>query len=368
MNDGTPQWPEAFHGVRDRLSRIHARLPMAGAQISASRHGTRLLDASVGEARPGVAMTADSVLYLSCAGKPLLAAVLVRCVDEGMIRFDDAVADHLPAFAAGGKEAVTVSDVLSHAAGFVSFRGHPAHDSYEDFLAHVLGLPLEPGWTPGEDQGYHQETAWYVVAALVESLIGADYRAALARNLCAPLGLSSTWAGLAPETYDAVRHRLAVPTLVRPGGVRSFPYVVTRTGARAKIPSYAYYATMGDLARFYEAALAGLQGAGSFPIAPVTLNAMVSPPRAPIRDRTWGYTCAMGRGFLSGLARHYGFGDTWSDSSFGYSGRVGQVFAGADPATGVVIAAAFGALAVDQATQTGIMSELYEAALACDPP
>ncbi|WP_327687156.1 serine hydrolase [Streptomyces sp. NBC_00467] len=71
------------------------------------------------------------------------------------------MADHLPAFAANGKGAVTVAEVLSHIGGFSEFRGHPVRDTYADFLAEVLGLPLKPSWVTGKDQGYHQETAWY---------------------------------------------------------------------------------------------------------------------------------------------------------------------------------------------------------------
>ncbi|MFD8722624.1 serine hydrolase domain-containing protein [Streptomyces sp. NPDC059629] len=363
MNGNAALWPEAFHGLHDRLVGLLDRIPMAGVQLSVSRDGVRLLDAGLGEARPGVHMTADSVLYWSCAGKPLLATVLATCVEEGRIRFEDAVADHLPAFAANGKGAVTVADVLSHTGGFPEFRGHPVRDTYADFLAEVLGLPLKPGWVTGKDQGYHQETAWYVVAALIESLLGEDYRDAFVRRLCAPLGLEA-WPGMSAESHDRNRHLLAVPTATATQGVRSFPYVISRVGIQAKIPSYGYYGTMAHLARFYEAALAGLRGEGAFPVSPPVLSAMATAPRGPVHDRTWGYVCGLGLGFFTGLRDHGGYGSGWSASSFGASGRVGQVYGGADPETGVVVAASFGALAFDAATRNAVMDELYAAALA----
>ncbi|WP_406363774.1 beta-lactamase family protein (plasmid) [Streptomyces sp. NBC_00715] len=347
--------------MRDQLLRLSARMPMAGAQITVSRHGERLLEASLGEAQPGVPMSNESALYLSCAGKPLLAVTLGSLVDAGRIRFEDKVCVHLPAFSAGGKGDVTVADVLSHAGGFRN--PGPVSEDYTAFVEHVLALPLESGWVPGRDQGYHRDTGWYVIAALVESLLRQDYRTALERRVCEPLALDATWASLRPETYAAVRDRLAVPTIAGDRGLRAFPYVASRVGAQAKIPSYGYYGTTGNLASFYEAALACLERDAPFPVSRRTLSAMTTPPRGRVHDLTLKYSCSMGLGFLCDLSGHYGFGDSWSPKSFGASGLVGQTYAGADPTTGVVVVASFGALMFDLTAMTALLEELYAAAV-----
>ncbi|MFI1519562.1 serine hydrolase domain-containing protein [Kitasatospora cineracea] len=358
-------WPGAFEAVRERLARILASVPVAGAQLCVSRGGTPLLNAALGEARTGTPMATDSVVYWSCAGKPLLATALATLVDEGGIRFADPVARHLPEFAANGKEAVTVADVLSHAGGFRHFEGPgPDRSDYADFVRRVLALPLEPGWVPGGHQGYHQETGWYVLAALLESALGQHYGTVVAERVCRPLALRSTWATVPPPVHDGIRDRLAVPSFAGRQGLRRYPYLVSRAGARAKVPPYGFYGTMSDLASFYEAALSGLRGPGPFPVSPPVLRAMAAPPRGRVPDRTWDYPCAMGLGYFCGLSDHNGFGGRWSDSSFGASGRIGQVFGGADPETGVVIAASFGALAFDNGTKEALMDALYAAALA----
>lgn len=57
-----------------------------------------------------------------------------------------------------------------------------------------------------------------------------------------------------------------------------------------------------------------------------------------------------------------GFGQRWSPSSFGIAGLVGRLVAGADPATGVVIAAAFGALAAGREELADLTNTLYDLA------
>ncbi|WP_327687157.1 hypothetical protein [Streptomyces sp. NBC_00467] len=53
MNTNAAPWPEAFHGLHDRLAGLLDRIPMAGVQLSVSRDGLRLLDA--GRRDPGFA-------------------------------------------------------------------------------------------------------------------------------------------------------------------------------------------------------------------------------------------------------------------------------------------------------------------------
>src|SRR5687767_13998837 len=74
----------------------------------------------VGESRPGVAMTPDTLLpWFSCT-KPFTAVAIAQLVERGALRFDDAVAVHVPEFGAAGKAAVTIRHVLTHTGGFRS--------------------------------------------------------------------------------------------------------------------------------------------------------------------------------------------------------------------------------------------------------
>jgi CubicO group peptidase (beta-lactamase class C family) len=294
----------------------------------------------------------------------LLAVALCQLVDEQALRFDDPVCRYLPDFRAAGKGDVTVEDVLSHAGGFrvVPSLG-PYRERFDAFVRRISASTLEAGWRPGKDQGYHQETAWYVLAALVEASRGRPYGDVVVEHVCAPLGLDSTWATMTAAVHSSVWHRLAVPSYVANGAVRRQPYLISQAGCQTKNPSYGYYGPMADLARFYEAALAGLRKAGAFPVSPKTLASMTGPVRGPAWDRTWSYECEYGRGFFRDLRHHWAFGRRWSGSSFGLGGLIGHVCAGADPETGVVVAASFGALTVDRDDIEALMDDLYAAAL-----
>jgi CubicO group peptidase (beta-lactamase class C family) len=364
---GTGAWPAAFRPLHEELARRLSERPNLGAQIYVSRDADCLLNAAIGYARPGVAMTPDSVLYLSCAAKPLIAAAVCRLVDEGALSFGDRVADHLPRFSAGGKQGITVEDILSHAGGFRTFGGPgPYAERFQDVLARVLSTELEEDWIPGTDQGYHQETGWYVLAALLETKRAGDYAEIVRELVCAPLGMTSTRLTMTPDAYGTVRGRLAVPSLAGRTGVRRMPYLITRVACATKVPPFGAYGPMSELARFYEQALARLRGTeSSFPLSRSMTREMVASVRGPCVDRTWGYACDYGRGVFRDLGRHWGYGDRWSASSFGIAGLIGHVCAGANPESGVVIAASFGGLASSGEECGELMGQLYDCATAC---
>ncbi|BFP51281.1 beta-lactamase family protein [Streptomyces griseus] len=356
--------PRDFADVRKLLLDRVQRRPYAAAQLYVSRHGRPLLNTAVGEARPGVPLTPDSLVYWSCAVKPLLSLAVGRLVDEGVLRFGDRVADHLPAFASGGKDGTTVEHVLSHAGGFRFPAGPgPYREPFDDAVQRVLRMEQEDGWTPGVDQGYHQDTAWYVLAALVEALGGRDFTEAVHTEIVKPLGLSSTRIAMTATEYASLEPRLAVPTFVSPGGIRRWPYLISRAACGTKNPCHGGYGPMSDLGRLYEAALDTLHGSDEFPVSARTLAGLVAGPRGTAHDRTFGRDCAYGRGFMRGLTGHWGFGTRWSESSFGACGLIGHVCAGADPRTGVVIACSFGALTVDADDTGRFVDEIYDLAV-----
>jgi CubicO group peptidase (beta-lactamase class C family) len=228
-------------------------------------------------------------------------------VDDGKIGFTDRVHQHLPGFEAGGKGEITVDDLLSHAGGFRWFDGPgPYLESYERFLCRAMAAELEPGWQPGVDQGYHQETAWYVLAALVEAKLKVPYPQAVSELVCAPLGMRSTWVSMAQPTYHQVRHDLVVPRYTWNGAARRVPFLTTAAASRTRCPPYDGYGTIDDLAGCYEACLGALRPDQPFPVSAPTLRLMVSSPRGWAHDRTSDRACEYGRAFFRNLSGAWG--------------------------------------------------------------
>ena len=106
-------------------------------------------------------------------------------------------------------------------------------------------------------------------------------------------------------------------------------------------PAHGGYSNARDLALFYSALLAQLDGAGN-PALPTaaTLAAFCRTVRAPVFDVVLDRECPYGLGFMTSLDQH-AFSEVCSPESFGHSGNVGTSFAFAEPdralAVGVVL-------------------------------
>eukprot|EP00425_Heterocapsa_triquetra_P008897 CAMPEP_0195144780 /NCGR_PEP_ID=MMETSP0448-20130528/168696_1 /TAXON_ID=66468 /ORGANISM="Heterocapsa triquestra, Strain CCMP 448" /LENGTH=149 /DNA_ID=CAMNT_0040183267 /DNA_START=32 /DNA_END=478 /DNA_ORIENTATION=+ len=115
-----------------------------GAQISVIL-GDRHVDLCIGEAAPGVKMTPEHVLCWSSSVKPVMAVALAQLQEQGCLAFSDPVAKHLPAFAAKGKDAVTLAHCLTHTAGLCLARLNSERSPSEN-LAYLCEQPLEKDW------------------------------------------------------------------------------------------------------------------------------------------------------------------------------------------------------------------------------
>ncbi len=64
-------------------------------------------------------MTEDTIFDMASLTKPLATAtmVLMQLYDQHLFSFDDPVAKYIPAFAANGKESVTIRELATHYSG-----------------------------------------------------------------------------------------------------------------------------------------------------------------------------------------------------------------------------------------------------------
>lgn len=110
----------------------------------------------------------DTVVMVYSTTKGMTAMCFAVAHARGLFAWDDRVADHWPAFAAEGKGAITVRDLLSHRAGLsaVDTRVDAALVADHDALAAMLARQ-RPHWEPGTRIGYHAITfGWYANALL----------------------------------------------------------------------------------------------------------------------------------------------------------------------------------------------------------
>ena len=144
-----------------------------GAQFALARHGKLAAFKSYGNARtePAPVPTGPDTLFLLFSNtKVLVSSAVWLLVEEGIISLNDPVAEYMPAFAANGKESVTVQHVMTHQGGFPNSNiTRAAWADHALMREQVCGFELE--WPPGSQLHYRpraprrsaraQSPAWF---------------------------------------------------------------------------------------------------------------------------------------------------------------------------------------------------------------
>jgi CubicO group peptidase (beta-lactamase class C family) len=313
-----------------------------GAQVAVARHGKLALFRSFGRARvePDAAADSRSLFLMYSNTKVVTAAAVWMLVEDGLLRFSDTVAQHVPEFAANGKGGVTVLQLLTHQGGFPSAVVPEA--CWEDHAAlreTVSAFTLE--WTPGSKVQYHPASAHWTAVVLIEAITGQDFRAFIRERVIAPLGLEDeVFVGLPPAQQGR-----AAGIYDPPEGGRFAPRLPenTEAGRAAGIPGGGGYGTARGMAAFYQMLAQGGELRGTLGGVRVLSPRMVEfVTRNFTGDRVDEY---MGLPMHRGIGPHSrgetpvarGLGTIAHPRTFGHGG-VGSSYCWADPTSGVSFA------------------------------
>jgi CubicO group peptidase (beta-lactamase class C family) len=274
--------------------------------------------------------------------KGVSAALMFMLIEQGAFKLDDPVCTYIPEFAAHGKDAITIGDVLSHSAGvpFIT----PPYKGVELVLDEELAVQgladLVPSWRPGRFRIYHALTSGLIQRLLVQRATGKRMRDHLAEQVLEPLGFRWTNFGVRPEDVDKV-----VPSVkTGPAPSRMSTLLARKAlggrmdGAVAKaahqafltaeLPSGNLVTTAYELSRFYEILARGGELDGIRIIEPATLREAIQPaPWIP------GVAGRVSRAGFELGARRSKFGRN-TQSHFGRSGLTTQ-YGWADPPRGL---------------------------------
>ncbi|WP_035086939.1 serine hydrolase domain-containing protein [Catenuloplanes japonicus] len=113
----------AFTPVRSAFASLLASGAETGAALTVIHDGRIEVELHGGwrDAARTVPWTADTLVGVYSAGKPVAALCVLLLVARGQLDLDDPVARHWPAFGTAGKTAITVRQLLNHTAGLVAF-------------------------------------------------------------------------------------------------------------------------------------------------------------------------------------------------------------------------------------------------------
>jgi len=165
----------AFMPLREAFAANFADGLEVGASLGACVRGRPVLDLWAGHAdaertRP---WERDTIVTVNSTTKiPLMICVLML-VDRGFIKLDTPVAAYWPAFAAGGKQAVTVRDVLSHQGGVPGLDPPASPTDWRDWERITARIAAEPHWFGGERRiAYHPVTTGHILGEVMRRVDG----------------------------------------------------------------------------------------------------------------------------------------------------------------------------------------------------
>lgn len=264
-------------------------------------------------------MTTTTIFDLASLTKPIVTASLIQwLVERGALDLDDPVARYLPAFGVGGKEAVSVRQLLEHTGGLPivnSLRDY--QDGPERAFERVFAQRLENA--PGQNYLYG-DLSYIVLGALVERLAGERLDALAKRVLFEPLGMRET--GYLPPHAELSR---IAPTEIadeRPVPLIHGEVHDPRAWLLGGVAGNAgLFSTADDVARFARMLLGEGELDGVRVLSRASVQELTRPEHVPGAVRTPGwdvtsaYSKARGRSLSARAFGHGGYTGTslWID-------------------------------------------------------
>ncbi len=281
-------WDRRFAGVREAFERNFAEHGEVGAAVCLVVDGRVVVDLWAGLADPhtGRPWQRDTLVDVFSVGKGLLALCLARLAGEGHLDWDAPVARYWPEFAAAGKAAVTVRQLLSHQAGLPAVRRRLPPGAMLDWTLMTGALAeQEPWWAPGQAHGYHTNTFGFLGGELVRRTTGRTPGRYLAAEVAGPLGAgvhlglpaaehpraaTFHWPGEPPAEEEPAGlsddELMAYNAYWNPAGLSGAGVVNTAAWRAAEIPSSNTHATARGVATVYAALAAGGRAADGYPL------------------------------------------------------------------------------------------------------
>ena len=199
---------EAADRVREAFQQNFAQGVEVGASVAVWQHGRRVLWESQGWRDAGRTTPWDSqtLVLIWSATKGLASASLLHAVNAAGLDLSARVVDLWPEFAAQGKDALTVRDIVSHRSGLSVLDDKTV--SLLDHSAVAAALAAQaPQWPLGQGHGYGPRTYGFLADEIVRRLSGISLGQYWRREVADPLELD-LWIGLPEPEHPRVAQML----------------------------------------------------------------------------------------------------------------------------------------------------------------
>ncbi|MEM9168445.1 MAG: serine hydrolase domain-containing protein [Pseudomonadota bacterium] len=199
-----------------------------------------------------------SMVGIYSSGKAVTALLIAREVAAGRLDYDAPVAHYWPAFAAAGKETITLGMAMSHQAGLVGFADEIAPADWLDWdLTAGRVAAMAPLFAPGSASAYHPQTYGFIAGEVLRRVTGRT----VGETLRADYPDLDVRCGLTDAEFDRTVDMLKPPRAPDLGEITDIrriaflkPWssparVARRDWARAEIPASNVHASASGLAR-----------------------------------------------------------------------------------------------------------------------
>jgi CubicO group peptidase (beta-lactamase class C family) len=336
----SPLAPKPFQSFLDSLIQDGTE---TGLQLTAYINGKLALDTWAGTLSPGgPPVTADTLFPIYSTGKGVTATVIHLLAERRKLDYDTPIAKYWPAFAANGKEKITVRHALNHTAGLAYIPREITWDQFHNYNAMIRWLEqTAPSSPPGQEQLYHAVTYGWILAELAHKADGRPFTQIVNEDICRPLAITDMYFGIPDEILPRVAICEGKPPETPPtskpdratipdGIVPLANWMNHPDARRAMIPGSTAIMNTRSLAKHYAALLpGGIDGIELLPPARIKLalemQRPLSDPVTPTRR---------GLGYVTGKGDPV-FGDR--ETAFGHNGYGGST-AFAEPTTNLALA------------------------------
>jgi len=318
--------------IQKLLNRLCAEGRERGIQLAAYYQGVLIVNAWAGiaDVNTGAKVEPDTLFPVFSVTKGLVATIVHQLVERGLLSYDTRIVEIWPGFGVGGKERMTVEQILRHTAGITKLpAGTTVAEAadWDGICSTIAGLPAE--WEPGTRYEYHGLTSGWILGEVARRVDGRFFSQLLQDEVCAPLGIDTMVVGL-PATCDRQVAWLENPDaepLPDDGTPQVVPFSMQPLyawmnrleGRQACVPAGNGLMNALALARHYAALLpGGVDGIELLPPKRVHLAAMFGTPAVgdEIRPNGWGL------GYLLGEPNNI-MGET--TAAFGVGGHGGAI-------------------------------------------
>ncbi|MDC0273771.1 beta-lactamase family protein [Planctomycetaceae bacterium] len=310
-----------------------------GIQIYVSHNGETLLDTAWGDQGDADTLLSEHVMLWLSSGKPLTAVALGVLKDRGLIRWDDSLSQFIPEWAMFSQPEATLSQLLTHTAGFENRDLGWPENQWESIVSEVMQRPLPSDWPVGEKAGYVVAASWFLLGEVICRLTLQDFPTTLRQLVLDPLGMKNSFCGLSQDEMSLVEPKLGRMFGRTPHGLEDLNW---NQGGRVMNPAPGgnCRGPIRELGKFYESLL---PNSATNLLSNETANQLTTRQRVGMYDQTfrhkidWGYGFIVNSNCYGGDSVPYGFGRYSGESTFGHGGSQSSI-GFADPEHGVVVA------------------------------